>query len=102
MPQVEDVAGPSPVRLVEDGGDPLLQLGRAKEETRGIEIALQRHRRPDAPARLVERNAPVDSHHAGAGGGELRKQLSRLDAEHDHWLVARPLQRARPRSRLPW
>src|SRR5438094_8711273 len=81
--QVENVAEACAARLLEDAQDSLLQ-GRGGQEQRGwVEVPLQRHRGSHPPARLVERNAPIDAHHVRAGRGELAEELARLDPEDD-------------------
>jgi len=57
VPEGEDV--PHRTRAAEDVRHPLVDLLRRKEERQRIEVALERHVRPDECAGLVDLDAPV-------------------------------------------
>ena len=84
--EIEDVPCAGAVGQLEHARDASLLLAQRQEEGGGIEVSLQRDGRPDAAARLVEGDAPVDTDDVRAGCRELGEQLAGLYAEDDHGL----------------
>ena len=72
----------------------VLDDGPGREAERGVEVSLHRMALPDAAARLVEGDAPVDADHVGPRRAHEPEQLAGADAEEDrgHAQVGDPLE----------
>ena len=72
----------------------VLDDGPGREAERGVEVPLYRMARPDAAARLVERDAPVDADHVGPRRAHEPEQFTGAHTEEDggHAEVGDPLE----------
>src|ERR1700693_4225613 len=73
VPEVEDVPG-APRGAGKDVPHLALEVRPRRDESTGVEVALDGAVRTDALACDVERDAPIDADHVAAGAREIHEQ----------------------------
>src|SRR5207249_9810382 len=58
------------------------QFRNRREQNRGIQVALHSRAIADIHPRLIDVDAPVDSHHVAAGSVQLDRKSTRLNSSH--------------------
>src|SRR6266550_582947 len=81
--EIEDVAGPA-ARAAEDVTHPRLERRAWREQSDGIEVALDRARGTDALPRRIERNTPVDADHVTPRGRKVLEESGGVGSEMDN------------------